>query len=298
MPISKKSSKSPRSPRSSSPKPKSPRKPKSPETRKGLMPPMPLHIIHAHPRDASIYMDEPTHVYYLDGNPMSISGTGFLHLFFEPFNSGAVADELVRKAKVGTKYYGKTRQDILDMWAEGTQAGTRMHKNIEDFMNGIVVPHPDITDKNEYGLFAQFHKLMDKWGLEPYRTEWIIYDADADIAGSIDFVARNKKTGNLWIIDWKRCTKFSRESFQGKKGRLVCNTVDDCNGCHYEIQVNLYRYILEKNYGVRIEQCLLVNLHPDLREPDLLFAEDMQSKIAEMVQYWSAHKEELKATRH
>ena len=292
MPISKKSSKSPRSPRSSSPKPKSPRKPKSPETRKGLMPPMPLHIIHAHPRDASIYMDEPTHVYYLDGKPMSISGTGFLHLFFEPFNSGAVADELVRKAKVGTKYYGKTRQDILDMWAEGTHAGTRMHKNIEDFMNGIVVPHPDITDKNEYGLFAQFHKLMDKWGLEPYRTEWIIYDADADIAGSIDFVARNKKTGNLWIIDWKRCTKFSRESFQGKKGRLVCNTVDD------EIQVNLYRYILEKNYGVRIEQCLLVNLHPDLREPDLLFAEDMQSKIAEMVQYWSAHKEELKATRH
>lgn len=286
------SKKSPRSPSPKSPRSSSSKSPKM------FKPTQPLHIIHAHPRDASIYMDEPTHIYYLDGKPMSISGTGFIHLFFEPFDSGAVADDLSRKAKLGTKYYGKTRQEILDMWAEGTHAGTRMHKNIEDFMNGIVVPHTDITDTTEYGLFAQFHKLMGKWDLEPYRTEWIIYDADADIAGSIDFIARNKKTGNLWIIDWKRCTKFARESFRGKKGKMVCNDVDDCNGCHYEIQVNLYRYILEKNYGVNIEQCLLVNLHPDLREPDLLFAEDMQSKIMEMVQYWIEHKEELKANRH
>ena len=58
-----------------------------------------------HPRDADIYMDEATHTYYLQGDPISISGTGFLHMFFDPFDSGKTALELSKKAKPGTKYH-------------------------------------------------------------------------------------------------------------------------------------------------------------------------------------------------
>ena len=241
-----------------------------------------------HSRDAHIYMDEPTHIYYLDGQPISISGTGFLHLFFDPFDGPKVAESIAKKAKAGTKYYGKTPTEILSMWDEGTRSGTIMHKNIEDYLNGALT---DISDKTNFGLFKQCLAWMKQIGLEPYRTEWIIYDKEYDIAGSIDFVGINKRTGKYWIIDWKRSNELRRSSFGGKCGNYPCHDIEDCNGWHYQLQVNLYRHILEKHYNIEIEQCVVVNLHPNNVSPDILIAEDMQPKIEQMLQHWLKNKE-------
>jgi hypothetical protein len=243
----------------------------------------------AHSRDAHIYMDEPTHTYFLDGQAVSISGTGFLHLFFDPFDASAAAESIAKKAKPGTKYYGKTAKEILSMWEEGTRSGTIMHKNIEDYLNGHC--SIDISDKTNFGLFKQCLAWMKQIGLEPYRTEWIIYDKEYDIAGSIDFVGINKHTNKYWIIDWKRSNELKRNSFGSKCGHYPCNDIEDCNGWHYQLQVNLYRYILEKHYSIEIEQCVVVNLHPNNMAPDILMAEDMQPKIEQMLQDWQKNKE-------
>jgi hypothetical protein len=248
--------------------------------------------INSNPRDKNIVMDEPTHVYYLNSKPISISGTGFLHLFFEPFNSKKAAEQLFKNAKVGTKYYGKTVDEILEMWNSGTNAGTIMHKNIEDFWNGINKLE-EIGDKTKFGLFHQCYGWLKKIGLEPYRTEWIIYDEDYDIAGSIDFVAKNPQTGKYWVIDWKRSNQLRRNSFGKKCGLGPCSDIEDCNGFHYQIQVNLYKHILEKRYGIEIEQCCVINLHPDCKTQDILIADDMQDKIKEMIQYWLDNKTTL-----
>lgn len=251
-----------------------------------------LDDINSHPRDKNIYMDESTHTYYLNENPISISGTGFLHLFFEPFDGRKTAEQLSKKAKIGTKYYGKTADEILEIWNLGTNAGTIMHKNIEDFWNGL---HQldEISDKTKYGLFKQCYLWIKKMGLEPYRTEWIIYDEDYDIAGSIDFVAINPKTGKFWVIDWKRSNQLRRNSFNNKCGLGPCSNIEDCNGFHYQIQVNLYKHILEKRYGIEIEQCCVINLHPDSISQDILIAEDMTDKIKEMIEYWLDNKQLL-----
>lgn len=248
--------------------------------------------INSNPRDKSIVMDEPTHIYYVNSKPISISGTGFLHLFFEPFNSKKAAEQLSKNAKIGTKYYGKTVDEILEMWNLGTNAGTIMHKNIEDFWNGINSLE-DIGDKSRFGLFQQCYGWLKKIGLEPYRTEWIIYDEDYDIAGSIDFVAKNPQTGKYWVIDWKRSNQLRRNSFGKKCGLGPCSDIEDCNGFHYQIQVNLYKHILEKRYGIEIEQCCVINLHPDCKTQDILIADDMQDKIKEMIQYWLDNKTTL-----
>lgn len=259
--------------------------------------PIPLDVINAHPRDKYIFMDEKQHIYYLNGKPISISGTGFLHFFFEPFDKKKVAKGCMERAKPGTKYYGKTIDEICKIWDEGSRDGTAMHLNIENFYNGIE-PFKGIGNRDRFGVFAKLYPKLIAFGLVPYRTEWIIYDKDYDIAGSIDFVAYNKETGKYWIIDWKRSNGLSRESFGGKKGYFCASDMDDCNGNHYQIQVNLYKHILEKNYGIEIEQCLVVNLHPKLSEPDMLFAEDYNDKIQEMIKYWLKHKKELLANRH
>jgi len=256
-----------------------------------------LALKNAHLRDSHIYMDEPTHIYYLHGKPISISGTGFLHLFFEPFDGPAMAEKTSKSARPGTKYYGKSSDEILKIWENSTNLGTIMHKNIEDFWNGLI-PLSEIGDRSKFGLFQMCYGWLRQNGLEAYRTEWIIYDADYDLAGSIDFVARNKKTGKYWIIDWKRSTQLRRESFRGKCGKGPCNDIPDCNGYHYQIQVNLYRHILEKHYGIEVEQCCVINLNPELMTYDLIMADDLQDKVQEMIADWLQNKETYLKSRH
>lgn len=260
---------------------------------------MALSEINRHVRDNEIYMDEPTHIYYLNGCPISISGTGFLHLFFEPFDSKKAATELSIKAKPGSKYAGLSGDEILQMWTSGSSAGTSMHKNIEDFWNGLY-KIDEIRDKSRFGLFHQCYSWIKKMGLEPYRTEWIIYDKEYDLAGSIDFVAKNPETGKYWVIDWKRSNEIRRSSFKGKCGLGPCSDVEDCNGFHYQIQVNLYKHILERNYNIEIEQCCIINLHPDRLMPDILITDDLEPKIKQMIQYWLDNKTTLleKHRRH
>ena len=46
---------------------------------------------HAHPRDAHISFDEPTHKYYVNGSCVgNISCTGFVHEFFGHFDAKAI----------------------------------------------------------------------------------------------------------------------------------------------------------------------------------------------------------------
>ena len=83
------------------------------------------------------------------------------------------------------------------------------------------------------------------------------------LAGSIDFVAQ-AADGTFLIIDWKRSknlqSKFSND-FQRMKSPL--SHLDDCAGNHYSLQLNVYKYLLEKYYSVSVSRMLIVCAHPD-----------------------------------
>ena len=66
-----------------------------------------------------------------------------------------IIDNMIKKGKLEDptyKYYGKTRQEILDMWAqngkEASSSGTKMHTNVEYFYSKmevilLLVPNPN-----------------------------------------------------------------------------------------------------------------------------------------------------------
>ena len=102
--------------------------------------------------------------------------------------------------------------------------------------------------------------------MTPYRTEWMIFDEDLKIAGSIDMVYENPD-GTLSIYDWKRCKDISKINDWNKFSinPLICH-MPDTNFWHYALQLNTYRAILERKYNKKVTKLCLVRLHPDAME--------------------------------
>ena len=48
----------------------------------------------------------------------------------------------------------------------------------------------------------------------------------------------------------------------GGRGSFPLDSFHDCNYVHYSLQLNIYKKILESNYGIQIRDMYLVCMHP------------------------------------
>ena len=64
------------------------------------------------------------------------------------------------------------------------------------------------------------------------------------IAGTIDLLARSRKTGAVIIGDWKTNKALDAENKWGKFGLDPIRHVPDTPFGHYECQLSLYQYLL------------------------------------------------------
>lgn len=231
----------------------------------------------AHERDAHITFDEGPHIYTIDGSSDYTSVTTFCHSHFEHFDADKIIDKMMNSWKwPQNKYYGMTKQEIKDQWSENgrksSEAGTKMHFDIECYYNGMSVNN-ESTEFQYFKNFEKFHRH-----LEPYRTEWMVFDKELKLAGSIDMVyavdvldaVENGEASDMEedvemidIYDWKRCKEIkTANKWQSAKTECISH-LPDCNYWHYSLQLNTYKYMLEKNYGKKVRDMYLVCLHPD-----------------------------------
>ena len=224
---------------------------------------MSLEIKNAHPRDSRIDFVEETHTYYVDGcGDGYISTTTLVHSLFKKFNADEVITKMMKsKNWPNSKYNGMTREEIKHSWSqngnEAASMGTKMHANIESYFNNGV--HE--TESTEFELFSQF--IRDHGDLEPYRTEWVVFDEDCKVSGSIDMVFRDpQQEGKFIICDWKRSKKIVEFNPWQNGTSEFTRHLEDTNFVHYSLQLSIYKRILEKKYGMEISDCFIVVLHP------------------------------------
>jgi len=254
-----------------------------------------LAVLNAHPRDERIQFEEESHTYTIDGARKGwTSCTGFLHNFFGHFDADAVIAKMMKSPKwYESKYFGMTADAIKKQWSDkgktASEAGTRMHLDIEHFYNAM--PH-ELVHENQRTAKPRdacawsmedgwAGMAVDQWtpaaGAEweyfqdyqrrhgskfvPFRTEWLVFDEEHKVAGSIDMVYM-KPDGTLAIYDWKRTEGLKTENkFQSGLGPV--SHLPDTNYWHYSLQLNVYRYILQKYYGCVVSELALVVLHPE-----------------------------------
>ena len=231
------------------------------------------NIKNSHQRDSNISFNESTHQYKVDGKILQ-SVTNFIEGCFPKFETKLFAEKKAIEM-------GVSPEEVLVLWEqkakESRDLGTALHRRIEGYYQEITF------EPNNDKAFELFKEFANKVKLKPYRTEWTVYDLNHNIAGTIDFVDFQK--GEYIIYDWKRSEKIIENGMPvkidkyGKKGNYPLEHLDNSTYNHYALQLSLYKYILEKNYGIKISDLRLGIFHPAYDKPYILRMPYLEKEI-------------------
>lgn len=239
-----------------------------------------LDAVNPHPRDERIRFVDDTHTYYVDGSSEGyISSTTLVHTLFEEFD----ADKVIGKMRSSRNWYkspykGMTDAQIKDKWETNrdiaASEGTKMHENIERYYNS----ESHSTKTKEFMMFAEYYK--DHPQLVPFRSEWVIFDEESKVSGSVDMLYRSRDPGpdgsySYVMADWKRSKEIKFSNVYQSGTDETTSDLPDCNFIHYSIQLGIYKYILEKNYGIKIDESFIVVLHPKQQEYNKIHTKNM-----------------------
>lgn len=245
-----------------------------------------LKDLNPHPRDERIQQDPNflhNHIYQIDKetNHGYISGTSFIRQFFGKFDPKKIIkknyDNWQRNKDV--RYHGKTPEEIEKQWQkkgkDTSQLGTFMHDLIEKYYN-----NEKILDYSlEWVYFLDFDK--DHNYLTPYRTEMMIFTEDYKLVGTCDALF---KDGDEYVLmDWKR---KPAEKYKGKifnNAKYPINHIPDNSYWQDCLQLNLYKYILESKYRLKIKKMKLVLLHPKNSQYETFDVPELGNEIKSML---------------
>ena len=243
-----------------------------------------FNIVNKHPLDKHIQFEAFRHTYLVYQANDFTSVTTFIHKFFPPF----VEDDVVARmgksiADPASEYHQKTESQIKEVWRINRNLGTWMHLCIEHILMGVLNSHHTMlsTLPTEYSYFMGFLEDLQRRSFSPFKTEWRIFDRKRKICGSID--ALFIKDGEIYMFDWKRSKEIRKSSFG--MGFEPIQEIPDCNYYHYSLQLNLYKFIIEQNYGIKIKEMNMVVIHPNQTASIVVPIEDMRPTILKMIKY-------------
>lgn len=237
-------------------------------------------------QDSHIKFDASQHIYTIDGIQYQSVSSVISDLFPE-FDTG-------KWSAIKASERGVPQQQVIEEWdSKGRQSreiGTFMHQQIENwFLNKPINYEYHYTFEGNYvhedfiiDIYIElknFKEFRKRVPLNPFRSEWRIFDRSLKLAGTIDLISKNDD-GSFNIYDWKRSSRLYKDNqYQRGLGKLA--HLEDTPRNHYYLQQNLYRYILEHKYGLIIKEMKLVGLHGML---DLIDVPKMDEEISVIIQ--------------
>jgi ATP-dependent exoDNAse (exonuclease V) beta subunit len=243
------------------------------------------------------YHDE-FHKYYI-GEQELISGTGFIGTFKEKF-------DFANMAKSSAKKKGVSVEEILSDWAfKGNFSrtkGTLLHDYAENYWQNKVYPIDYKSYEQEFGeglmegrlkeclrMFHQFYEDSSS-ALNPIALELVVGDSEIGIGGMVDGLFWNQKMGELQIWDYKTNKEIAEFSKYRKRMLAPINFLQECELETYSIQLNLYKYIIEKNTNLKIGRCYLVHIHEEREKYNVIECKEYQYIVDMLINHKSKQK--------
>lgn len=131
--------------------------------------------------------------------------------------------------------------------------GTAMHLMIETYYQTQQLMYNPLLKRET----EEFHRFILNEGamLDIVGVEIRIFDKVLNLAGSIDALFKNKKTGKYVLVDWKRCGISSFE-YRKRANKMGMYNIDDKLN-KYSLQCNVYANILKVTYKLDVSDMYL-----------------------------------------
>lgn len=231
--------------------------------------------------NSSIAFDEESHKYIHPkdetGNAEYISVTTLIERFF-PF-------DLKRYIERKAEEENRTEEDVLDeyllMRDEAAEKGTYLHNQIESFLKNDEFD----SDSKEFELFLDFYnKEIKPRNLLFFDAERMIFSDKYNVAGTIDCLFKKENKDEYVMLDWKRSKKLiidGRPRIFGYGYALSeLSALDNSSFNRYCLQQNVYKYIAEKEYGMKISSMKLVVLHENYSDYHVVDVPTMKREVS------------------
>ena len=218
-----------------------------------------------------VHLEESTHKYTVRGHEhlKYESATTWIKSHFPIFNGPAIAKSLIERFP--HKYGNKTVKEILGEWNKTATIGTSVHLELENWCK-----HWQALPPEERAVYSTFPEMIhpkakhgELWLKEILEPHFVLYpevklsNEELQIAGTLDLLIYDPHLDKYMIADWKT-NKAIKATAQGKGNHMATCFLDDCHLSHYGLQMSLYQWMLEEEYGLegKIVGRNLVHLRP------------------------------------
>lgn len=230
----------------------------------------------------SIVLRDPEHKYTITdtttgdefehgGKLLSVSG--LIETLFPVFDPKEAVGRMSNASKK-TRYPGLSDEEIIAAWRENgkraSDLGTRMHTILEGLVlnpTGVATAKSGFMHENEIVITAAHYneirtRIIDM-GLYAVRTEGSIFDDVLRLTGTYDTLAYNIRTGKYVLIDWKRRSPDKNTAIYdyGIPGTPT-EKLPKCDTTHDILQLNLYRWYIQRNLHIVISEMFIGIAHP------------------------------------
>lgn len=255
-----------------------------------------LEVLRDSFKDFVFFEDE--HYYECKGNRVGVSVTSFISQFENEFKKEEIAEKCSIKEK-------RSVEEILKEWKYkadfACEKGTTCHEYAQSLWNSLYSYdnyNMRLFDKSDKYL-ESVYKIQEQaknfrsdynYCLEHLVDELPIGSEEYDIASCVDHLFYNKLTGGLVLVDYKtnsilkgyNDSEYNRR--YTKKMKVPLHKINDDSLHHYYIQLSIYKFIIEKYSGLKVEEMFIVYMSENIKNYEIIkipYLEEEVKKILE-----------------
>ena len=233
---------------------------------------------------------EDGHYYEYKGKRVGISVTRLIEEYANEFNAEEMAEKVANKEN-------RLVEDILAEWKYKADfacaKGSTCHEYAQSLWSKSIwkyIPFgQDIAFKlavNKIKKQAKNFKFEYENHLEHLIDELPIGSEEYDIASCVDHLFYNKLTGGLVLVDYKTNSYMSgyNKKAYSKKMKVPLSHLNDDALHHYHIQLSIYKYLIEKYTGLKVEEMFIVYMSENIENYEIIEIPYLENEVKQILE--------------
>ena len=237
-------------------------------------------------KDFKFFPDD--HHYEYKGEQIGISVTRLIEEYCNEFDAETIAEKVAIKE-------GKTIDEVLNEWKhknkvscekghfghEFSQSLWSGNKYIENISSELIEVEELLKPIKEQAKNF-YNDYKDR--LEHLADEFVVGSIEFDICSAIDHLFVNKLTGELVLVDYKTNSDIHKSEKYAKSMKIPLSHLKDFTLIHYYIQLSIYKYLIEKYTGLKVDEMFIVYMSENIENYEIINIPYLKEEVEEILE--------------